>query len=155
MTAVWRQDVLSHTRTWQYPAPLPYVILVLGKWGGSHHFQIILGLMSQSQKADFAFKSKPNCFQSVFAKVLFRDGWRLQNRWNFGKVPNGLWPPPLIFGKSCCNFLRKMSENTVDSTDQTQNYRQCRVACIFFGASWDPGNICLSFLSLIERFPQS
>ena len=29
-----------------------------------------------------------------------RDGWRLQNRWIFGKVPNGLWSPPPTF--ICC-----------------------------------------------------
>ena len=32
-----------------------------------------------------------------------RDGWRYQNGWIFGKVPNGLWP--LIFGKSRCSFF--------------------------------------------------
>ena len=35
------------------------------------------------------------------------DGWRYQNGWIFGKVPNGLWPPPLIFGKSCCNLFQE------------------------------------------------
>ena len=34
-----------------------------------------------------------------------RDGWRYQKGWIFGKVPNGLWPPPLIFGKWFCNFV--------------------------------------------------
>ena len=42
-----------------------------------------------------------------------RDGWRYQNRWIFGKVPNGLWPPPLlIFGKLCCRFFKTYPENT-------------------------------------------
>ena len=35
-----------------------------------------------------------------------RDGPHHQNGWIFGKVPNDLWPP-LIFGKSCCNFFPK------------------------------------------------
>ena len=29
-----------------------------------------------------------------------RGGWRHQNGWIFGKVPNGLWPTPFIFGKT-------------------------------------------------------
>ena len=37
----------------------------------------------------------------------FRDGWRHQNGWIFGKVPNGICPPPLIFGKSYCGFRDK------------------------------------------------
>ena len=38
---------------------------------------------------------------------LVRDGWPYQNGWIFGKIPNGLWPPPppLISGKSYCVFF--------------------------------------------------
>ena len=36
-----------------------------------------------------------------------RDAYPFQNGWIFGKVPNGLWPPPLIFGKLCCKFFPK------------------------------------------------
>ena len=35
----------------------------------------------------------------------FWEGSRYQIGWIFGKIPNGLWPPPLIFGKSCFNFF--------------------------------------------------
>ena len=42
-----------------------------------------------------------------------RDGWRLQNRWIFGKVPNDFWPPPLIFGKSYCNFFNFMPKKAL------------------------------------------
>ena len=35
----------------------------------------------------------------------FREGSRSQIGWIFGKIPNGLWPFPLIFGKLCCNFF--------------------------------------------------
>ena len=38
-------------------------------------------------------------------RSTFREGWHLQKWWFFGKVPNGLWSPPLIFGKSCCAFF--------------------------------------------------
>ena len=38
-----------------------------------------------------------------------RDAFPFQNGWIFGKVPNGLWPPPLIFGKSCCAFRDKIA----------------------------------------------
>ena len=31
------------------------------------------------------------------------------NRMNFRKVPNGLWPPPLIFGKLYCGFCDKIA----------------------------------------------
>ena len=36
-----------------------------------------------------------------------REASPLQNGWIFGKVPNGLWPPPIIFGKLCCGFRDK------------------------------------------------
>ena len=34
-----------------------------------------------------------------------READPFQNGWIFGKVPNGLWPPPLTFGKLCCKFF--------------------------------------------------
>ena len=37
-----------------------------------------------------------------------REASPYQNGWIFGKVPNGLWPPPLIFGKSCCRFFKQL-----------------------------------------------
>ena len=35
------------------------------------------------------------------------DGWQNQNGWIFGKNRNGLWPPPLTFGKSYCKSYCK------------------------------------------------
>ena len=34
-----------------------------------------------------------------------RDGWRHPNGWIFGKVPNGLWPPPSHFRKIMLQFF--------------------------------------------------
>ena len=34
-----------------------------------------------------------------------RKGSRYQIGWFFGKIRNGLWPPPLFFGKSCCKLF--------------------------------------------------
>ena len=37
-----------------------------------------------------------------------RNGWRYQNGWFFGKIPNGLWPPPSPrFRKVMLHFFRK------------------------------------------------
>ena len=35
----------------------------------------------------------PNFYPCFFFSTTVREGWRLQNWWIFGKVPNGLWPP--------------------------------------------------------------
>ena len=48
----------------------------------------------------------------MYKNWTFRDGWRHQIGWIFGKAPNGLWHPPHfwnlgIFRMSCCNFFRK------------------------------------------------
>ena len=47
--------------------------------------------------------------QSIAAKTCqstLREAPACQNGWIFGKVPNGLWSPPLlIFGKSYCKFF--------------------------------------------------
>ena len=52
---------------------------------------------------------RANIFSNVFNPGdligRFREGWRNQIRWIFGKIPNGLWPPPLIFGKLYCKFF--------------------------------------------------
>ena len=45
---------------------------------------------------------------SNLALPPLREACTYQNGWIFGKVPNGLWPPPLIFGKSCCRFFKKL-----------------------------------------------
>ena len=38
--------------------------------------------------------------------LVFRDGWHHQNGWIFGKIPNGLWPPP-HFRKIILRILRQ------------------------------------------------
>ena len=34
------------------------------------------------------------CLKTKHTRFIFREGWHLQKWWFFGKVPNGLWPPP-------------------------------------------------------------
>ena len=41
------------------------------------------------------------------SEVNLRDGWQYQNGQFFRKKSNSLSPPPLIFGKSYCNFFPK------------------------------------------------
>ena len=45
---------------------------------------------------------------NTFAVLSLREACPSKNGWIFGKVPNGLWPPPLIFGKSCCGFFIRL-----------------------------------------------
>ena len=48
-------------------------------------------------------------FKNTFLIAMLREASPHQNGWIFGKVPNGLWPPPLlIFGKLCCRFFKKL-----------------------------------------------
>ena len=59
-----------------------------------------------------------------------RDGWRLQNGWIFGKIPNSLWPP-LILGRSCCKvfFLQFYENSSVLKTPpvpKTDQERHCK-----------------------------
>ena len=91
-------------------------------------------------EATFSEKQKCCAVQTTQIKVqwqnclnwLIRDGWPYQNGWIFGKVPNGLWPPPslLIFGKSSCNFCLKASEQ---SCLQVQNLQH-----IYLDWKWLP-----------------
>ena len=55
-------------------------------------------------KKNYIGKNKVGEVRNIF-KV--RDGWPYQNGCFFGKVPNGLCPPPLIFGKSYCDFFQE------------------------------------------------
>ena len=50
-----------------------------------------------------------NCLHCQFGLYCsVRDAAHFQNGWIFGKVSNGLWPPPpLIFGKLYCGFCNK------------------------------------------------
>ena len=74
--------------------------------------------------------------------IDLRDGWRLQNGWIFGKVPNGLWPPPLIFGKSCCGFfirLYSLKNHTCGIFLKSPGYESiknndpcCQIQCLNF-----------------------
>ena len=38
-----------------------------------------------------------------------RDGWQCQNGWIFGKIPNGLWPPPSLSENHITNHCKKHS----------------------------------------------
>ena len=40
---------------------------------------------------------------------LVRDACLYHYRWLFGKVPNGLWPPPLVLEK-CCDFFQSYDD---------------------------------------------
>ena len=44
-----------------------------------------------------------------------REGWRLQNWWIFGKVPNGLWPPPSFSENHIADFATKLWQKCVCS----------------------------------------
>ena len=44
-----------------------------------------------------------------------REGWRLQNWWIFGKVPNGLWPPPSFSENYVALFATKLRQKCVCS----------------------------------------
>ena len=67
-----------------------------------------------------------------------------QNGWIFGKVPNGLWPPPspLIFGKSCCGFfirLYSLKNHTCGIFLKSPGYESiknndpcCQIQCLNF-----------------------
>ena len=39
-----------------------------------------------------------------------RDGWPHQNGWIFGKIPNGLWPPPSFSENYIADFATKVRD---------------------------------------------
>ena len=59
-----------------------------------------------SYTIDWLLIKLSDCWDCKFARTL-REACPFQNGWIFGKVPNGSWPLPLIFGKSCCGFFPK------------------------------------------------
>ena len=50
--------------------------------------------------------------------------WRCQNGWIFGKVPNGLWPPPLIFGKSCWGPEENLDPGSLENDQKWKKFPQ-------------------------------
>ena len=79
--------------------------LYIGSWGFKRHFLRPLHFLHPLSGGCRTRLS----ISSWDEQACLRDGWAHQNGWNFGKVPNGLWPPPLIFGKSCCGFRDKIA----------------------------------------------
>ena len=51
-----------------------------------------------------------------------RDGWRLQNTWIFGKVPNGFWPTPSFSESYIALFATKLWQKCVCSYGGTFVY---------------------------------
>ena len=47
-----------------------------------------------AEKSTFCFQNFWLPFQSLWPQMALREAYRYQNGWIFGKVPNGLWPPP-------------------------------------------------------------
>ena len=93
-------------------------------WGGEWvlryrhiilHFVLLSAITNTSYLASEknACWSKSGTLQQLFAistikwekRSHLREGSSYQIGWIFGKIPNGLWTPPLICGKLCCNFF--------------------------------------------------
>ena len=52
---------------------------------------------------------------SLKVMSLFRDAWAHQHGWIFGKLPNGLWPPPRPrFGKLWCTSFREVLKSATE-----------------------------------------
>ena len=79
-----------------------------------------------------------------------REASSYQNGWFFGKVPNGLWPPPLIFGKSCCAFRDKIAT-------KVRMFSMAGLLCIIW--SYFPWDACSTTvqhgitIKLVENIP--
>ena len=54
--------------------------------------------------------------------MRLREGWHLQKWWIFGKVPNGLWPPPSFSENHVALFATKLRQKCVCSV-----WRDCCV----------------------------
>ena len=50
--------------------------------------------------------SPPRCTLSSLPGFTLREASHLQNGWIFGKVPNGLWPPPSFSESYVANYFR-------------------------------------------------
>ena len=70
------------------------------------HMEVIFERKETQKRTDW---SKSSLLETLFYRnsVILREAYPFQNGWIFEKVPNGRWPPPLIFGKSCCRFFYK------------------------------------------------
>ena len=86
----------------------------------------------------------------MITTISIRKGWPHQNGWILGKVPNGLWPPPLIFGKSCCAFRDKIAT-------KVRMFSMAGLLCIIW--SYFPWDACSTTvqhgitIKLVENIP--
>ena len=75
-----------------------------------------------------------SCFEFFeVAVTVVRDDRVYQIRWIFGKLPNGLWPPPPphpVFGKKCCAFVREFGARSAFPLPKKRN--------IIFGSEMTP-----------------
>ena len=78
-----------------------------------------------------------------------RDRRRLQNGWNFGKVPNCLWPPPpLIFGKSYCGFRDKIAT-------KVRMFIMAGLLCIIWSyLPWDACSTTVQHGNWLKTYPK-
>ena len=80
------------------------------------------------------FPKKANV--KTYLSYIVRDGSRYQNGQIFGKVPNGLWPPPLMFQKLYCNFYY----------NGYKAFKSCWTKCKYV---WGPDSI--KYMHMISR----
>ena len=85
--------------------------------------------------------------------ACLRDAFPFQNRWIFGKVPNSLWPPPLIFGKLYCKFFKLASKPSKDGANRNINLGLklgCTFVLIFINTIVEKHNLkrplCINFM---------
>ena len=90
---------------WSMPHDLPDQAQRRQKLPSSLMYTSFIKPVMQVCHQDNLYKS----FLCIHAKLVhvssFRERWHYQIGWISGKIPNGLWPPPLIFGKLCCKLF--------------------------------------------------
>ena len=59
----------------------------------------------------------------------FREGWRLQNRWVFGKVQNGFWPPRPSFLENNIAFFFIFFGGVLPPPDTPQTFGHWCMCC--------------------------
>ena len=69
----------------------------------------VLSIIFSQGKEDCSLVKLPDNVAKQFTWAnqhkRLRDGWRHQNGWIFGKVPNSFWPPPSFSESYIANFL--------------------------------------------------
>ena len=102
------------------PPPSAFQFLFL------HTPSIEVTKVTESQNSNYIHTTCHVCSQ-IFPYFLpsasHRDALHYQNGWFFVKVPNGLWPPPLIFGKSCCNFFSEIHDWSIVYNDKNLQHK--------------------------------